>query len=92
MERSLTAGLWHAVFNSDSQFYSADFGSFESKDVLALDGECDGLSAHAHVDIASYSALIFSQKRQFTLRWPASRRCVAQFQHSLPNHHTTTTE
>ena len=58
-----TAGLWHVVFNSDSQFYSADFSNFESKDVLAVEGECDGLKAHAQVDIAPYSALIFSQKR-----------------------------
>ena len=57
-----SSGAWQLVFNSNSQFYSADFGNFESSDVLAEPGERDGLVAHARVDIAAYSALIFSQK------------------------------
>ena len=55
------AGLWRVVLNSDSQFYSADFGNTPSPDVSAGPGERDGMPAHASVDIAPYSVLIFSQ-------------------------------
>ena len=55
------AGLWHVVLNSDSQFYSADFGHTQSPDVSAEPGERDGMPANALVDIAPYSVLIFSQ-------------------------------
>ena len=56
------AGLWRVVLNSDSNYYSTDFGNGVSPDVTAQPGERDGLPAHAQVDIHPYSVLIFSQR------------------------------
>ncbi len=55
------AGLWRLRLNSDWQGYSDDFAGFESRDVEAVEGECDGLGWSAEIDIGSYSALVFSQ-------------------------------
>ena len=53
-------GLWKLRFNSDATNYSDAFGDFDSFDVTAYEGECDGLGAHAEIDIAPYSLLIYS--------------------------------
>ncbi|MBK8447017.1 MAG: alpha amylase C-terminal domain-containing protein [Micropruina sp.] len=54
------AGLWKLRFNSDAKLYSDAFGDFDSFDVTAHAGDLDGLAAHAEIDIAPYSLLIYS--------------------------------
>lgn len=53
-------GRWRLRFNSDAGDYSPIFGNFPSKDVWAEEGSRDGLSHHATVDVAPYTALIYS--------------------------------
>lgn len=54
-------GPWRLRLNTDWKGYSEDFGGFESHDVEATEGECDGMAWSAEIAIGSYSALIFSQ-------------------------------
>lgn len=54
-------GKWKLRFNSDWEGYSDDFENHPSTDVLAEQGEYDGLPYHAMVSIGAYSVLIFSQ-------------------------------
>lgn len=54
-------GLWRLRLNTDWRGYSDDFGNFESRDVEAVEGECDGLAWSADVAVGPYSALVFSQ-------------------------------
>ena len=54
-------GLWKLRFNSDSRIYSDDFGDFDSFDVTAYSEDYDGMPAHADIDIAPYSLLVYSQ-------------------------------
>jgi len=56
-----TDGLWKLRFNSDASIYSDAFGDFDSFDVTAWEGDFDGMAAHAEIDIAAYSLLIYSQ-------------------------------
>lgn len=55
-------GEWIIRFNSDSRHYGDDFGDVGNSTVQAELKEMDGLSAQAKIKIASYSALILSQK------------------------------
>ncbi len=50
------SGTWYAHFNSDSTDYGSDYGNFGSATVVA-----SGNPASAAINIAPYSALIFSQ-------------------------------
>ena len=54
-------GVWKLRFNSDWEGYNDDFGNYPSADIIAKNGECDGLPFHAPVSIGSYSVVIFSQ-------------------------------
>ncbi|MCB0892254.1 MAG: alpha amylase C-terminal domain-containing protein, partial [Propionibacteriaceae bacterium] len=54
------AGLWKLRFNSDARLYSDAFGDFDSFDVTAYEGDYDDMGAHADIDIAPYSLLIYS--------------------------------
>lgn len=56
-----TEGLWKLRFNSDSTIYSDDFGDFDSFDVTAYHEDYAGMPAHADIDIAPYSLLVYSQ-------------------------------
>lgn len=49
-------GMWYAVFNGDSPGYAADYGGWGSLDVAAA-----GSPAQGAVDVAPYSAIVFSQ-------------------------------
>lgn len=53
--------MWKLRFNSDSRIYSDDFGDFDSFDVTAYSEDYDGMPAHADIDIAPYSLLVYSQ-------------------------------
>ncbi len=53
-------GLWKLRFNSDAANYSADFSDFDSFDVTAFEEDYDQMPAHADIDIAPYSLLIYS--------------------------------
>ena len=55
-----TTGEWKLRFNSDAKIYSDAFGDFASFDLIAEPGEYDDLAAHADLDIAPYSLLIYS--------------------------------
>jgi 1,4-alpha-glucan branching enzyme len=55
------AGTWKLRFNSDWQGYSDDFEGHPSADVVAEDGECDGLPFHGTLSMGPYSVLLFSQ-------------------------------
>ena len=50
------AGAWHALFNSDSSEYAADYGDVGSVEVVA-----SGEPPTGPVTIGRYSALVFSQ-------------------------------
>ncbi|MEB3282852.1 MAG: alpha-amylase family glycosyl hydrolase [Lyngbya sp.] len=54
-------GAWRVRFNSDSQYYSEDFGNFGGCDMIANEGEKDGLEYNGNIAIGPYSALILSQ-------------------------------
>jgi 1,4-alpha-glucan branching enzyme len=54
-------GKWKLRFNSDWEGYNDDFQNNPSTDIIAEQGECDGLPYHAGVSLGSYSVLIFSQ-------------------------------
>ncbi|MDD2266149.1 alpha-amylase family glycosyl hydrolase [Sulfuricurvum sp.] len=54
-------GAWKLRFNSDWEGYNDDFGNYPSGDVIAIEGEYDGMPFHAVVSIGSYSVVIFSQ-------------------------------
>ncbi len=54
-------GLWKLRFNSDARIYSDRFGDFRSFDTEAHDEPYDGMDAHASIDIAPYTMLIYSQ-------------------------------
>lgn len=54
-------GTWQVRFNSDSRFYSTDFGDFGSTAVQANAGWRDGMAYTGSVAIAPYSVLILSQ-------------------------------
>lgn len=54
-------GTWKLRFNSDWEGYNDDFGNYPSTDIIAKEGEYDGLPFHAAVSIGSYSVVIFSQ-------------------------------
>ncbi|TLV02630.1 alpha-amylase family glycosyl hydrolase [Dyadobacter luticola] len=55
-------GKWHIRFNSDSEHYDAEFSNQGSGDVETADGDFDGKSVYASLEIPPYSALIFSQE------------------------------
>ncbi|ERT07339.1 alpha amylase, catalytic domain protein [Lyngbya aestuarii BL J] len=54
-------GTWRVRFNSDSQHYSSDFGNSGGCDMIAEEGEKDGLEYNGNIAIGPYSALILSQ-------------------------------
>jgi len=54
-------GAWKLHINSDWTGYSTAFGGYPSSDVSAEPGDCDGLPAHASVNIGPYTVLVFSQ-------------------------------
>jgi len=54
-------GVWKLRFNSDWQGYNDDFGNYPSTDIVAVAGDCDGLSWQAALAIGPYTVLIFSQ-------------------------------
>lgn len=54
------AGRWVARFNSDWSGYREDLGDFPVFDVVAEEGECDGLPATAVVAVAAYSLSIYT--------------------------------
>ncbi|MEA5522291.1 alpha-amylase family glycosyl hydrolase [Limnoraphis robusta] len=54
-------GGWRVRFNSDSQQYGSDFGNYGGNDILAEEGEKDGLDYNGNIAIGPYSALILSQ-------------------------------
>ncbi len=54
-------GAWKLRFNSDWEGYNDDFRNHPSTDIIAQEGEHDGLPFHAMVSIGSYSVVIFSQ-------------------------------
>ena len=54
-------GTWKLRFNSDWEGYNDDFGNFTCSDIIAKEGEYDGLPFHATVSVGSYSVVIFSQ-------------------------------
>lgn len=56
-----SSGTWQVRFNSDSTFYSDDYGNFGSSSVNAVAGQRDGLPYNGALSIAPYSALILSQ-------------------------------
>lgn len=53
-------GMWYSVFNGDSTTYAADYGDWGSLDVAAA-----GSPALGTVDVAPYSAIVFSQTPMF---------------------------
>lgn len=53
-------GHWRLVFNSDSKFYSDDFGSGLSHDLQAGPDDYDGLQASAPIAIGPYSVLVYA--------------------------------
>lgn len=54
-------GPWRLRLNTDWSGYSDDFHGFESRDVEAVESECDGMAWSAEIAIGPYSALVFSQ-------------------------------
>jgi 1,4-alpha-glucan branching enzyme len=56
-------GLWKVRFNSDSRFYSRDFGDYQANDVEAAAGDSDGLPAHGAINVGPYSVIILSQDK-----------------------------
>ncbi len=54
-------GLWRLRVNTDAPAYGPDFGAVVAADVVATDWWCDGYPAGARVDLAPYTALIYSQ-------------------------------
>ena len=56
-----SAGLWKVRFNSDSRFYSKDFGDYQINDVETVEGEHDGLPAYGTISLGPYSVAILSQ-------------------------------
>lgn len=54
-------GAWKLRFNSDWEGYNDDFNNCQSSDIIAIEGEYDGLPFSSTVSIGSYSVLIFSQ-------------------------------
>lgn len=54
-------GAWRVRFNSDSQHYGSDFGNLGGCDMIAEEGEKDGLDYNGNIAIGPYSALILSQ-------------------------------
>ena len=54
-------GSWHVRLNSDSKFYSEDFGDFPSGPFTTSDEPRDGRHWSAAVQISPYSVLILSQ-------------------------------
>ncbi len=59
-----SAGLWKVRFNSDSHFYSQDFGDYQANDVEAAPGDYDGLPAHGTINVGPYSMIILSQNKE----------------------------
>lgn len=59
-------GMWKLRFNSDWEGYDKEFDNFTSTDIEAVKGDYDGLPFNSIISIASYSALIFSQDREFS--------------------------
>ncbi|UCG55718.1 MAG: alpha amylase C-terminal domain-containing protein [Phycisphaerales bacterium] len=57
-------GLWRLRFNSDSRLYDGDFGDFPTADVIAKDGEVDGMPSSGEVDVGPYSVVVFSEDKQ----------------------------
>ncbi len=55
------AGLWKTRFNSDSYNYGEDFANHATPDVMAQEGETDGLPAYGEISIGPYTVVIFSQ-------------------------------
>ena len=55
------AGAWKLRFNSDWKGYSDDFEGHPSTDVVAGEGEHDGLPWYGSLSIGPYSVLIYSQ-------------------------------
>ncbi len=54
-------GRWRVRFNSDAATYSALFGDHHVHDLAAVDGEHDGLPAHADVTIGPYTVVVFTR-------------------------------
>jgi 1,4-alpha-glucan branching enzyme len=55
------AGRWLVRFNSDSSYYSPDFGNHAGDDARAENGAKDGMPFNGSTGIGPYSALILSQ-------------------------------
>ncbi len=56
-----TGGLWKLRLNTDAGTYSKEFGDYPSFDVEATEPGMDGFGAHATINIAPYTMLIYSQ-------------------------------
>jgi 1,4-alpha-glucan branching enzyme len=57
------SGRWTLRMNSDWNGYSPDFQNFQSFNIEAQQGECDGYPNHGQFSIAPYSFLIYSQEK-----------------------------
>lgn len=55
------AGQWKLRFDSHSTHYDQTYEGQVSQDVVAIEGDYDGLPAQAKVALAPYSVVIFSQ-------------------------------
>lgn len=56
-----TGGLWKLRLNTDARTYSKAFGDYASYDVDASEPGMDGFGAHASINIAPYTMLVYSQ-------------------------------
>lgn len=55
------AGEWKLRFNSDWKGYCDDFQGHPTTDIIAAEGECDGLPCSSPISVGPYSLLIFSR-------------------------------
>jgi 1,4-alpha-glucan branching enzyme len=56
------AGKWNLRFNSDNEYYDADFSHLGVFDIETMEGEMDNCGQFGSLQIPPYSALIFSQE------------------------------
>ena len=56
-----SAGPWKVRFNSDSRYYSKDFGDYQANDAEAAPDHYDGLPARGAINLGPYSVIILSQ-------------------------------
>jgi 1,4-alpha-glucan branching enzyme len=56
-------GHWRVRFNSDWSGYDPGFGNHASKDVIAKQGEKDGMPCKGQISIGPYSVIILSLEK-----------------------------